>query len=129
MTQYLLPIKVKNDGYLSGLTSLAGMLVYLELMWACRLRDFIERNVQARSGEQGWTDPEICIALILLNLAVGDCVCRLLKLAQQSGLNARKRRKLMRRWRRKTHRVIASSSSVFRFLELLPISPIGQVGM
>ncbi len=129
MTQNLLPIKVKNDGYLSGLTSLAGMLVYLELMWACRLRDSIERNVQARSGGQGWTDSEICIALILLNLAGGDCVndlrtlesddgfCRLLKLAQQSGLNARKRRKLMRRWRRKTHRMIASSSSVFRYLE------------
>lgn len=126
--QVLLPIKVKNDGYLSGMTSLAGMLPYLELMWASKLGNSIKRHVKARPGDQGWTEVEVCMAIILLNLAGGNCVndlrtlegdegfCRLFKLSQQSDLRGRSVSQIKKRWRSTTKGDVPSNSSAFRVL-------------
>ncbi|OQC36892.1 MAG: hypothetical protein BWX66_01351 [Deltaproteobacteria bacterium ADurb.Bin058] len=74
ITQNFLPIKVNHDGYLSGMTFLAGMLAHLDLMWASNLGDSFKRHVKARSYEQVWTETEVCMTIILLNLAVGNSV-------------------------------------------------------
>lgn len=129
LTQNILPVNVKNDGYLNGLTGLGGFLVYLDLISACKLWKSFEHHVHARSGRQGWTDSQVCIALILLNLAGGDCVrdirtlesddgfCRLFNLAQQRDLRGKGRKKFNRLFRSKTNRSLPAESSVFRYLE------------
>ncbi len=70
------------------------------------------------------------MALILLNLAGGDCVedlrglegdegfCRVLKRIELWGMKRRERRALERRWRKERRRSVASPSVVFRYLEV-----------
>ena len=68
------------------------------------------------------------LALVLLNLAGGDCVqdikvleaddgfCEVLKKAEMHGLRRKVRRALMRRWRKERTRAVASPSAIFRYL-------------
>lgn len=78
--------------------------------------------------QRGWTDKQLLLALILLNLAGGDCVddlqklasddgfCRILRRIEQQGLKRRERRELERRWRKEQIWSLPSPSAVFRFL-------------
>ena len=87
----------------------------------------IEQNVKA-AGEQGWTDAESVLSLLLLNLVGGDCVedveklesdkgfCLLFGKAVSQGLSRKGRRGLKKRWRKEKTRSVPSSSSVFRYL-------------
>ena len=77
---------------------------------------------------QGWTDEQIVMSLILLNLAGGDSVddlrlleaddgfCRILRRIELQGLKRKERRETERRWRKEKHRSIPSPSAVFRYL-------------
>ncbi len=49
------------------------------------MRDAITEHVQVRSDSQGWTDAQMVTALILLNLAGGQCVEDLEKLENDLG--------------------------------------------
>jgi hypothetical protein len=54
----------------SGLTALAGLPTYLDLAQASGLREAICRHLTIRAGsQQGWSDHQVVMALILLNLA------------------------------------------------------------
>ena len=87
----------------------------------------IERHVKAQ-GEQGWTDAENVLALVMLNLVGGDCVedvdrlesdegfCRLFSKAVRQGLSGKGRRGLKRRGRKEKRRRVPSSSAMFRYL-------------
>ena len=111
------------------MTALSGLMTYLELMQAAGLRSSVERHVRLRETGQGWTDSQIVISLILLNLAGGESVmdldvldkdtglCRVLGEVETFGMTRRERRALDNRWRVERRRSVPSESAVFRYLE------------
>ena len=126
MPQGLLPYKYEQEKTDAGLTALAGLPVYLDLASLLNLGEIIERHLHIKT--QGWTDEQIILSLILLNLAGGDCVddlkileadegfCRVLRRIELHGLPGKKRRETERRWRKEKHRSVPSPSAVFRYL-------------
>jgi len=114
------------------MTALAGLPLYLDLAWVTGLVESIRRHVklrqELREGQQGWTDAQIVMALILLNLAGGEHVSDLEVLEQDSGfarvlsrvgtpgLSRQQRRALERRFRKERRRTVPSPSAVFRYL-------------
>jgi len=129
MAQGILPFKYEIEKNTTGMTALAGLPVYLDLAQVIGLNKSIEKHLQVRKGEQGWTDSQIVLSLALLNLAGGDCVddikmleaddgfCEVLKKAEMHGLRRKARRALLRRWRKEKTRAAPSASSIFRYLE------------
>ena len=85
MKQGVLPIQYEQEKSSKGMTSLSGLVTYLELMHAAGLRSSIERHVGLRGGGQGWTDSQVVNSLILLNLAGGESVSDLDVLEKDSG--------------------------------------------
>jgi len=126
MAQGVLPFKYENEKTNTGMTALAGLPVYLDLARVIGLSKSIEKHLKVRKGGQGWTDSEIVLSLVLLNLAGGDCVddvkileaddgfCEVLKKAEMHGLRRKVRRTLLRRWRKEKTRTMPSASSIFR---------------
>ena len=129
MAQGELPFKYEEEKKTTGMTALAGLPVYLDLAQKTGLRESIQKHLKVREGSQGWTDSQIMISLILLNLAGGDCVddmrimeaddgfCEILKRSEIHGLKRKDRRALLNRWRKKRTRTVPSPSSIFRYLE------------
>jgi hypothetical protein len=111
------------------MTALAGLPVYLDLASVLGLGDHIRTHMQVRQS-QGWTDEQIILSLVLLNLAGGDSVddirmlekdegfCRVLGRVETKGLSRQQRRAKERRWRKEQHRSVPSPSAVFRYLEV-----------
>jgi hypothetical protein len=111
------------------MTALAGLPVYLDLARVIGLSKSIRKHLRVRAGSQGWTDNQVVISLILLNLAGGDCVediktleadggfREILKRAELHGLRRKVRRALLRRWRKEKTRSVPSPSAIFRYLE------------
>lgn len=128
MTQGLLPFKYENDKQQSNITGFGGLPVYLDLAEAAGLSRSIDRHLKASSNSQGWTDSQVVMSLILLNLSGGDCVedlnwlesdkglCRIIKRAQKHGMSRQQRRAFLKRWRKGQQRTVPSPSSVFRYL-------------
>lgn len=128
MAQGLLPFQYEKDPHKSGMTAFAGLLLYLDLFSACRLRKSVERHLGFLDGEQGWTAYELLISLALLNIAGGDGVNDIEVLERDAGfaevvrrvvvhgLNRRQRRELKSRWRKERGRALPSRSAIFRFL-------------
>lgn len=129
MAQGVLPYQYKEQGSVSGLTALAGLPAYLDLAHAAGMSAAIHRHLTIRGdGSQGWSDQQIVTALILLNLAGGDCVADLERLEADAGLSQvlrkveyhglprRQRREMERRWRKERGRSVPSASPVFRYL-------------
>ena len=126
MAQGVLPYKYEEEKTESDMTALAGLPVYLDLASVLGLGDHIQRHLQVK--EQGWTDEQSILALILLNLAGGDSVddlkvlekdngfCTILDRIETKGLSRKERRAQERRWRKKCHRSVPSSSAMFRYL-------------
>jgi hypothetical protein len=75
------------EGSSAGLTSLAGLPLYLDLIQASGLAEAIRQHVRV-AGAQGWLDIQMVLALIFLNLAGGDCVEDLERLEGDSGFAA-----------------------------------------
>jgi hypothetical protein len=129
MAQGVLPFQYQEQSTVKGLTALAGLPTYLDLAQASGLRDAIRRHLNVRGEEtQGWTDSQVIMALILLNLAGGDCVadidrleadeglCQVMQKVEHHGLPRRERRCIERRWRKERRRTFPSPSAVFRYL-------------
>lgn len=129
MAQGVLPFQYQDQNRITGLTSFAGLPAYMDLAQAFGLRDSIYRHLGIRrQSKQGWSDHQIVMALILLNLAGGDCVadlekleadeglCSVMRKAEHHGLPRRERRLLERRWLKERSRTFVSSSPVFRYL-------------
>ena len=74
MAQGILPFKYENERNTTGMTALAGLPAYLDLIQAIGLSKSIEKHLKIRESGQGWTDSQIVLSLVLLNLAGGDCV-------------------------------------------------------
>lgn len=128
MAQGILPFKYEEEKKSTGMTAVAGLPLYLELGQKLGLIKSIDRHIQVRKNAQGWTDSQIVLSLILLNLAGGDCVddlkvlevddgfCEILKKAELHGLKRKERRALLKRWRKNRTRTVPSASAVFRYL-------------
>jgi hypothetical protein len=112
------------------MTALAGLPLYLEFAHVMGLARLIAEHVRARQGDQGWTDDQMITALVLLNLAGGDCgddlrlmegdegFCRLLREFEFYGRTRSERRALNRRWRKERTRTFPSPTSMREYLEL-----------
>ena len=130
MTQGVLPFQYEREKNDTGMTALAGLPAYLDLSQAIGLWKSIEKNLQGRKDSQGWTDSQMVMSLILLNLAGGDCMNdlevvekddgfgRLLRRVENHGLSRKERREQERRWRKEKKRSVPSPSAGFRYLSL-----------
>ena len=74
MSQGVLPYQYQGQMRESGMTALGGLPVYLDLAQVAGLSRSVARYVSARAGSQGWTDAQMVMSLILLQLAGGECV-------------------------------------------------------
>src|SRR4030042_718049 len=131
MRQGVLPFNYEPEPNESGMTALAGLPAYLELAIVSGLTDSIQRHL-GRLGlkTQGWTDTQIILSLVLLNLAGGDSIddlqileedeglVRILQRTGFSGHPRKERREEKRRWRKGKKRTIPSPPAVFRYLSV-----------
>jgi len=129
VTQGVLPFRYEREPTGSGMTALAGLPPYLELATVSGLADSVHRHLRACSGQkQGWTDAQIVLSLVLLNVAGGNSVddlrilesdegfVKVLRRVELHGLRCKERRELERRWRKERKRAVPSQSVVFRYL-------------
>jgi hypothetical protein len=128
LAQGVLGFQYEAEGSSAGLTSLAGLPLYLDLVKASGLATAIQEHVHV-AGRQGWLDIQMVLALIFLNLAGGDCMEDLERLERDAGFTAilqaierellprAERRSLTARWRRARQRVVPSPSSAAAWLE------------
>ena len=70
MTQPALPFQYQAEKNDSGLTGFAGLPLYVELAAQSGLVGYINQTMKTKI--RGWTDAEMILSLILLNLAGGD---------------------------------------------------------
>ena len=127
MAQGILPYKYEEEKTGGGMTAYAGLPVYLDLASVLGLGDIIRTHIQVKS--QGWTDEQVILSLVLLNLAGGDSVddirvlqkdkgfCKVLSRVETKGLSRTQRRAKERRWRKEHHQSVPSPSAIFRYLE------------
>lgn len=130
MPQGVLPFQYVEEQKSSGMTALAGLPLYLELAEVAGLPESIRQHLGLREHGQGWTDTQIVMALVLLNLAGGEAVedlgvlegdagfCAVLRKVESHGHGRRQRRVLESRWRKEQRRSVPSISPVFRYLAL-----------
>ena len=72
MTQGVLPYKYEEEKKDTGMTGLAGLPVYLDLAFVMGLSEIIGKHLHVK--QRSWTDAQMILSLILLNIAGGDCV-------------------------------------------------------
>jgi len=96
MSQGVLGFKYEEEKRDTGMTGLAGLPVYLDLMKAMGLLELIGRHLHVK--QRSWTDAQMVSSLMLLNIAGGDCVedlrkvqkdegfCRILRRVEQQGM-------------------------------------------
>src|SRR5664279_4427484 len=128
VAQGVLGFQYESDASNTGLTSLAGLPLYLDLIHACGLDAAIRRHMRV-AGAQGWLDLQMVLAVIFLNLAGGDCVEDIERLEADTGfvailgaierdlLSRAERRLLKFRWRRARQRTVPSPSALSGWLE------------
>jgi hypothetical protein len=128
MAQGILSFKYEEEQKEAGMTALAGLPIYLDLAAVTGFSESVARHLHVK--KQGWTDSQMVLSLVLLNLAGGDCVddvrrlegdegfCRIVRRVEWKGMKRRERRELERRWRKERGRAVPSPSAVFRFLSM-----------
>jgi hypothetical protein len=128
MTQGLLKFKYEEEKKEKGLTSLAGLLIFVELFKCLKFDDLVSRHLKIKEDKQGWEDKDFVMALVLLNIAGGSCVsdidqlekdegfCRILEMIELRGKMGRGRAQILKRWRKKSGNTVPSESSIFRYL-------------
>ena len=126
MSQGVLGFKYEEEKHETGMTGLAGLPVYMDLLHAMGFSEMISRHLQVK--QRGWTDAQMVSSLMLLNIAGGDCVedlervqkdegfCRILRRVERQGMKRTEGRELERRWRREGWRNVPSPSAAFRYL-------------
>ena len=129
MQQGTLPFHYAEENESTGMTALSGLAAYLDLAGAARLGESVRRHVGVREGTQGWTDAQMVMSLVMLNLSGGESVDDLRLLERDEGLGRvllageshkmrrADRRAQRNRWRRERRRVVPSPTAVFRYLD------------
>lgn len=128
MAQGVLPVQYERERTGKGMTANGGLPLYLELAHVAGITKSVRERLSVR-GSQGWTDVQVVMGIILLNLAGGDCVEDLDRLEKDEGFSALlrraelhrlprpQRRELERRWRKERKRAVPSSSAALRYLD------------
>jgi hypothetical protein len=128
MAQGVLPFQYEVEKKAGGMTALSGLPTYLEFGHVMGLNKAIESRLMIRSGDQGWSDGETVMALVLLNLAGGEGLsdldildgdegfCRILRESVGFGKPRPERRALSWRLRKGQKRSVPSPSSASRYL-------------
>ena len=128
MAQGILSYQYEEEKGGSGLTALGGLPLYLDLFRAMGLSKSIGKHLGVRANARGWTDSEVVVSGILLNLAGGDCVddlrilgsdegfSRVLGKVRMQGLSRKQKHAMKKRWRKGHKGEVPSASSMFRYL-------------
>ena len=123
----------------TGLTSLAGLPLYLDLIHASGLAVAIHQHVRV-AGAQGWLDIQMVLAVIFLNLAGGDCAedrdcletdsgfAAILRAVERDLLSRAERRSLKARWRRVRERAVPFAIDAVCLAGAVPRSGGGENG-
>ena len=110
------------------MTAMGGLPIYLDLAKVIGLSKSIEKHLKIRENKQGWTDTQMVLSIVMLNITGGSKVsdlktleadagfCEVLRKTECHGLRRKVRRALARRWRKEKKRSIPSPSAVFRYL-------------
>jgi hypothetical protein len=129
MPQSLLPFKYEEDPTDSKLTALGGLPLFLDLMSCLGVIAGLRQALDLSSRLEGWSASDVVLALILVNLAGGECVedldrlnadlgfAKVLELAHHQGYSRQQRRALQRKLNKLKMRKLPSKSSAFRRLE------------
>ena len=129
MEQTSLPFHYEEENESTGMTALSGLPAYLDLAAVARLGESVRRHVGVREGTQGWTDAQMVMSLVMLNLSGGESVDDLRLLERDEGLGRvllageshrmrrADRRAQRNRWRRERRRVVPSPTAAFRYLD------------
>lgn len=128
MQQGPLPFQYESQSNRSLVTSLGGLLLYLEAAAVCHLPEAIRAGLNLRPT-QGFSDVQQIMALVALNLAGGESVDDLRVLEADTGFTAvlgeielhglrkTERKQLDARFRSGTEGTLPSPSSSLRYLE------------
>jgi hypothetical protein len=141
VAQGVLGFQYASDSSNAGLTSLAGLPLYLDLIHVTGLGAAIRQHLHV-AGRQGWLDIQMVLAVVVLNLAGGDCVEDLERLETDAGfaaisraierdlLTRAERGSLKARWRRERERAVPSPSALSGWLERFhdPAAPKAAAG-
>jgi hypothetical protein len=141
VAQGVLGFQYESDPSNAGLTSLAGLPLYLDLIHAIGLDEAIRQHLHV-AGRQGWLDVQMVLAVVFLNLAGGDCVEDIERLEADTGFTAilgaierdlltrAERGSLKARWRRTRERTVPSPSALSGWLERFhdPAAPKAVAG-
>jgi hypothetical protein len=130
MPQGVLPYQYQAESQGKGQTALGGLGLYLDFLYGAGLPGVADQAIGLRK-QQGYSDGQMVVALLLLNLAGGEAVQSLETLARDEGLMALVRQAETSgpgaragggapgRFRRQRERTLPAPSSVFRYLEAL----------
>jgi hypothetical protein len=126
MTQGALPFQYQSEKNDSGLTGFAGLPLYIELASQSGLIQYINQTIKIKM--RGWTDAEMILSLMLLNLAGGDCISDIERFEQDAGfrillmrfathgMKRKERRAFEKRWRKAKSRGLPSNAALHRYL-------------
>lgn len=110
------------------ITGYGGLLPYLDLSCTLGMLEAVDEKVGV-CGQQGWRDRQHVLALVLLNLAGGECIedmrvleadaglCRMVREAEKYGLSRAERRQLQRRFRKGRERAFPSATRLYEWLD------------
>jgi len=122
----LIPIEIVFDD--APVTSHAGLLPYFDLWKRLGMPEAVDHQLSI-CGEQGWLDRQMVLALVLLNLAGGDCVsdidtleadaglCEMLRGFERSTWTSKERKEVERRFRSGRTRAFPAATQISSFLE------------
>lgn len=126
MSQSSLPFQYRAEKNNSGLTGFAGLPLYVELCRQSGFLEYINQNMNIKT--RGWTDAELILSLIMLNIAGGDCITDIDRLERDTGfrtllmqfanhgMRRKERRAYERRWRKMKERGLPSTAAIHRYL-------------
>jgi len=122
----LVPIEIVFDD--APITSRAGLLPYFDLWKRLSMPQVVDRQVSI-CGEQGWRDRQMVLALVMLNLAGGDCIsdidtlegdeglCEMVRGFERSTWSAKECKAVERRFRSGRTRAFPAATQISSFLE------------
>lgn len=86
MPEFLLPYKYQEEKKDKKMTSYGGLMPLLELCTKIGIFEYADNRLRVRSGDQGWYDSQILLAILSLNFTGGDGVSDINHLEQDEGL-------------------------------------------
>jgi hypothetical protein len=126
MTQNQLFIKYQEEKKSNKITNYAGIFPILEFIKKMGIFKFADKNLQVRSGDQGWLDSHHFLSVFLINLIGGDCMSDVDILESDEGLKTTissieknivniKKKTIAKRFRKGRERVFPSDNALHNY--------------